>query len=312
MSPHDFLVRELKERGFSTKTFPTLDTAYYIKPTPLQLASYDVYLIGLARAHQPEGLMEMIQCGLSPNPCNRYGESLLHTVSRFGNHVLLQVLLDQGCTVQVSDDYGRTPLHDGAFSVSFVRLVVCFQRLSSFWTALWAARPSFRTVELLLEQDPHLLFLLDARGHVPLDYVRKDDWETWVQFFRDRLDVYWSAPGNPEPSPLMTKQVLRLPLSDPENALPVEVAKLVASGRIKPEEAILLVSELDDESDYSGSSGDDSSSYDDDSEGDSVTEESSIQSGGDNSLEEYEELINDLNGSWTKSRVSTAANATCV
>jgi hypothetical protein len=314
ISPHEFLVQKLEERGYCTHTFNTLDTAYYIKPTPLQLASYDVYLIGQVRAHQPEGLLEMIQCGLSPNPCNRYGESLVHTVSRFGNHVLLKVLLDQGCTVQVSDDYGRTPLHDGAYD--YVKRTLKQYYLLTFTTAFWTARPSFDTVGLLLQQDPHLLFLMDTRGNVPLDNVRKEDWETWIHFFRDRLDVYWAIPGDPEPSPLMTKSVVRLPLADPENALPIDVAKLVASGRVQPGEALLLVANSDNESDCSQSDDDDSSSYEDDLSDDISSVDGSVSEtdvDDDDSFAEYKEVITTLRASVMNLRMSTTSSkATCV
>lgn len=161
-----------------------------------------------------------------------------------------------------------------------------------------------------MQQDPHLLFLLDARGNLPLDYVRKEDWKTWIHFFRDRLDVYWSVPGNPEPSPLMTKKEVRLPLANPDNALPVAIARLVASGRIQPEEALLLVTETDDGSDDSNSNEDDSSSYDDnDSEDDSV-EESSF--GDEDSFAEYKEVITALHESCLNFHLSTSSKATCI
>jgi hypothetical protein len=183
-------------------------------------------------------------------------------------------------------------------------------------TAFWTARPSYETVELLLQQDPHLLFLMDTRGNLPLDYVRKEDWETWIHFFRDRLDVYWPMPGDPEPSPLMTKSVVRLPLADPENALPVDVAKLVASGRVQPEEALLFVAESDDESDFPYSDDRDSSSYDTDLSDDGSSEdESSFQreEDDDDSFAEFKEVITTLRESVMNFRLSTSSSkATCV
>lgn len=173
-----------------------------------------------------------------------------------------------------------------------------------------------------MQHDRHLLFLLDARGNLPLDYVRKDDWETWIHFFQDRLDVYWPAPGNPEPSPLMTKQVIRLPLPDPENALPVDIARLVASGRIKPEEALVLVGETDDdESEYSDcSSGDDSDFFegnhdneDDSSSDDDSFPETTSRQKDDDSFAEYKEVMTALQESCTNFRLSTSSSkATCI
>ena len=110
--------------------------------------------------NQVEELKEVLACGLSPNPCNSFGESLIHTVSRCGKHQVLQVFIDNGCSLQVSDDYGRTPLHD----------------------ACWAAEPAFETVELIMKADRRLFFMIDARSHLPLAYVRREHWDAWIGF----------------------------------------------------------------------------------------------------------------------------------
>jgi hypothetical protein len=55
----------LRGRGYSTKRYETLNTAYHSKPTPLQEASYDVYLIGLVRKDNVEAFSEMMSCGVS-------------------------------------------------------------------------------------------------------------------------------------------------------------------------------------------------------------------------------------------------------
>ena len=79
----------------------------------MQLASYDSYMISLVKQDQVGTLQRIYDTQLlSPNPCNQYGESLVHTICRLGHSAMLQILLDAGADLQVADDYGRTPLHD--------------------------------------------------------------------------------------------------------------------------------------------------------------------------------------------------------
>lgn len=89
---------------------------------------------------------------------------------------MLRVLLDAGSSVQVSDDFGRTPLHD----------------------ACWTASPNFETISLLLEKDPWLLSITDCRGSTPLGYVRKAHWAVWNGFLGAIIDKYWPPCGDEE------------------------------------------------------------------------------------------------------------------
>jgi ankyrin repeat protein len=59
-----------------------------------------------------EELDTLFSCGLTPNACNSFGQSLVHMVCRLGHFQMLQVLMDHGCNLQISDEHGRTPLHD--------------------------------------------------------------------------------------------------------------------------------------------------------------------------------------------------------
>ena len=139
----------LHSRGYSKACYKTLDTAYYNAPTPLQEASYDFYLTNLIRCGDLATFADVMQSGISLNPCNAHGESVVHMICRRGDVEFLRVLLNLGCSVQVSDDYGRTPLHD----------------------ACWTAKPNFDVVEMLLRADRHLLHLMDCRGALPLSYA---------------------------------------------------------------------------------------------------------------------------------------------
>jgi len=222
-SPQEYLDAIRRSRGYSTDCYHTLQTAYYNKPTSLQLASYDAYLVDLVRRRDLKALEGIIQSGISLNPCNVHGESLLHTICRLGDAEILQMFIRGGCTVQVSDDYGRTPLHD----------------------ACWTVTPNFQVVEDLLQADLHLLNLLDARGTTPLMYVRKENWKAWVEFLESKKDIYW-APRNTSTAPPEAPPLLALhgantrPVADPSNALETRLAMMVVSGKMKPKDVEFL------------------------------------------------------------------------
>jgi hypothetical protein len=96
-----------------------------------------------------------IQCA------NPFGESTLHLACR-RNHfnVVAYMVNELKVNVAVSDDYGRTPLHD----------------------SLWAATPATDIVTLLLEKIPDMLYVKDKRGNIPLDYVREEHWGLWCSY----------------------------------------------------------------------------------------------------------------------------------
>ena len=113
ISPQQYLDGMMRNRGYSIEYIKTLDTAYRSRPTPLQKASYHLHLVKLVKSCSPSALYEIISTGLSPNPCNTYGESLLHTVCRYNKASHLQVMLEHcGTDLKVCDDLGRLPLHD--------------------------------------------------------------------------------------------------------------------------------------------------------------------------------------------------------
>lgn len=200
-----------------------------------------------SKQHTPSELSNLLACGLSPNACNTYGESIIHYVCRRADVRKLQVLLEHGCSVQVCDDYGRTPMHD----------------------ACWAPEPAFDVVQLLLLEDPRLFCITDARGLTPLSYVHKDHWPEWVAFLEKNKDHYWpqrdiATLGEENPPEMALLGPGTRPLKDPEHALTPDLAILVSSGRMTPAEAVLL---KDDDDDSSTESSDfESSTWDDESD----------------------------------------------
>lgn len=261
----------IRSRGYSTKRFKTLQSAYYNKPTPLQQASYDVNLINYLRSNNIEGLKIIMSSGISPNPCNNFGESLIHNICRRGAHEMLQIMLDCGSSLQVSDDYGRTPLHD----------------------ACWAARPSFETVELVLSRDVHLFHMTDCRGAVPLTYVRKEHWGQWIQFLESKKEVYWPVRDDKVEEadpPLTLLEPNTRPLPDPEECLTPELAAMVASGKISPDEAQLLKRDASDD-EYSEDEDSDLDSEYDSEEGSEISDSDSEASWDE---EEMNDILNSL------------------
>jgi len=226
----------LYARGYSTARHNTLQSAYFNNPTPLQKASFRSHLIALVHSGNAGALRAHLACGLSPNPANSFGESLVHKVCRVGRSRLLQVLLDNshsqggvyedGDLVRVADENGRTPLHEACAANS----LECF--------------------ELLCEQDLRMLYMADRHNCLPLQFVPKSAWPEWIQFLEAKKDEYWPAgqrhkfgggAGQEEPPPLFTLQAPHSrPLKDPPNALPCDVATQVASGELKPEMAVIV------------------------------------------------------------------------
>jgi hypothetical protein len=239
----------LKSRGYSTRRFNTLDSAYYNTPTPLQLASYGAHFLNVMfRDEDKVALQAALECGLSPSACSEYGDSLAHKVCRLGNHELLQALLQAGCSLQCADDFGITPLH----------------------TACWRTLPSF--VEIVMQHDIHMFYLKDKRGSLPLSYVRKESHKEYIRFLDSVKDVYWPTRNvakdcEEQPPQLTLEKPNSRPIPDPANALSLVYAKMVAAGQLTPDDAQLL-EDADDGCDSSSStfSGDDHGHDDDEEE----------------------------------------------
>jgi hypothetical protein len=257
LSPQTYLDAMIRSHGYSTRKFKTLQSAYYNKPTPLQQASYHVHLLNVVKAYDYDLLDSIMGAGVSPNPCNRFGESLVHMVSRRGDAKALHVMMEHGCSVQVADDYGRTPLHD----------------------CCWAAKPAFDVAEYILEIDVRLMHMTDCRGASPLSYVRKEHWAFWIEFLEHKKDIFWpkrdlATDGEEEPPTLAMLGANTLPLHTPANALTIELADMVVSGKMQPEEAKFL--QYDDVDGDTYDSSVDDSEYDSDCSDDS---ESSFDEG---------------------------------
>jgi hypothetical protein len=251
-SPQAFLDKELKARGYSTKKYVSLEGGYYSRPTLLQKASFGSRMNEAVITSDATLLRRLLDAGLSPNPCNGFGESLIHRVCRRGDHKLLSLLLEKGCCLQIADDYGRNPLHD----------------------AFWKADPSPEVLSMILRTDKHLIRLMDVRGFVPLDYVRKEVYPDMIEFLKSKMDEHFpqrDANARDEAAPPLTKKKPdTAPVPDPRLAISPQAAALVANGEIEPEDGLDWDEEESYDSEYdsdeSCDSEDEEDYYDDDDE----------------------------------------------
>jgi hypothetical protein len=249
VSPQAYISSILRNRGYSTKEYPALQSAYFNSVTPLQEASYGLYVIEVVRDGNITALRELMNAGLSPNACNRHSESLVHMASRWGKPDLLRVLMEFSCEVQVADSRGRTPLHD----------------------ACWARNPDLQIVEMLLRVDKRLLYIADERGALPLSYLKEESWTVFTKFFMAKKDEMWpdmdiALIGFEKRPPLTRLPPNSCPVPDPHRKINLKLASLVAEGRIHPDEAEFLSGDTDEDMTLDDSDFFDCEEYDDEDE----------------------------------------------
>ena len=106
----------LQSRGYSIERYEVLQSGYYNTTTPAQQKSYHTYITNLVKDRKWDTLRSVFASGIiSSNPANAFGESLIHLICRLGEADALQIMISVGSDVQVSDDFGRTPMHDACW-----------------------------------------------------------------------------------------------------------------------------------------------------------------------------------------------------
>jgi len=105
------------------------------------------------------------------------------------------------------------------------------------------------SARLLLKTDGRLLFVSDVHGRMPLEYVGKQHRGRWIDFLEGVKDEMWPIERVPMgeeyfPEARWTKRnggdehsspsELNNDLTDPKDALSLELAEKVASGHIMP------------------------------------------------------------------------------
>jgi hypothetical protein len=168
-SPTDFIAAAFRANGCDAGIQLSTSSHLFHNPTEDEIAAYSQDVIKAVRERDIPQLREFLKAGRSLQCCNRFGESLMHMACRRGfNDVVHFLVLEANCTLYVRDDYGRTAMHDAA----------------------WSPLPNFDLMQFLIEQTPELLLQSDVRGHTPFSYVRKEHWEEWIAFlqkFRGKL-----------------------------------------------------------------------------------------------------------------------------
>jgi hypothetical protein len=106
-------------------------------------------------------LHQVMDCNLQC--CNKFQESIVHTVARRGYVDILQYLHNvAGVSLRVCCDMGRNALHD----------------------ACWTSTPNFHSIQMFVQDSPDLLYIADKRNNTPLDYIPKEAypaWNKWLQ-----------------------------------------------------------------------------------------------------------------------------------
>jgi len=141
---------------------------FFAKVTDEQIAAYTMSVVSACRNNDLDALIKLHnEEGQTMNCFNRFGESLLTMACRRGFESIVEFLLQQSeVDVRISDDSGRTVLHD----------------------ACWNPSPQLKICEWIMERDPALFFIADNRGCTPFEYARPEHWGIWRQFLLDNKD----------------------------------------------------------------------------------------------------------------------------
>jgi hypothetical protein len=176
IAPDVFLGKLLSSRGYSCATKSALAVHGPRRiPCTKQIEDYDNGLIASVRNSDYNRLVDFYNEGRHMTSCNKFSESIIHMACRRSHYNIVQFLLLHGGDFSIVDDYGRTPLHD----------------------ACWRTEPAFDIVTLLLDSDNNAerLLYMDARGSVPLQYVRQDHWMQWCVYLYHQKEKYWPIRG---------------------------------------------------------------------------------------------------------------------
>jgi hypothetical protein len=157
-----FLAEDLDLYDFA----PNADS--FLKVTEEHIAGHTLQVTSAARKDNLTLLKKFLHEGKSLQCCNRYGESLVHIVCRRGSPDVLRFLIEEAkVSITIRDDVGRNPMHDAA----------------------WTDKPNFDLVKVLMSEAPKLMFAKDTRGHSPLNYIPKQRWEAWCDFFKSNQEI---------------------------------------------------------------------------------------------------------------------------
>ena len=177
IKPDDYLHQLLTEQGVTVSPSYealTLDDdkndsdKFFLQMRPENIAAYNQDIATAVRHGNLKVVQQHHEEGKNLQCCNKFHESIIHTICRRGYDKLLKYVIDEvQLSIRVRCDYGRTPLHD----------------------ACWTDKPNFELVRLILQTCPDLLYIKDSRGYTPLNYVGKSLWSEWNTFLKDHQDL---------------------------------------------------------------------------------------------------------------------------
>lgn len=229
VSPKEYFIRLLNLVNKPYCTYEALKSGYYSEPTNLQLSSCGSYLNDIVcKSRDSRELEEYLSCGVSLNPTNEYGDSLVHQLCRRGDEDLVSVVLkcfnkvidmkesprNAVSPFQISNFMGRTPLHETCCS----------------------PKTRFRIVDIILRCDPYLLIVTDQHGYTPLDYISIDQWPKWIVYLNAKFHEYFREKSSMEP-PLARQELNSCSIPVSQSSLSPEMAYLVATGQLSPKDA---------------------------------------------------------------------------
>jgi len=170
MSPDAYLhklVNAVCGVDLEPKKATTLEN-FFVKVTEQQIAAYTLEAVSACRMNDLDALRKLhTEEGQMMNCFNRFGESLLTMACRRGFEEIVDYLLRlPEVDIRISDDGGRTVLHD----------------------ACWNPSPQLNICGWILQRDPSLFFIADNRGCTPFQYARPEHWGIWRQFLIDNKD----------------------------------------------------------------------------------------------------------------------------
>jgi len=214
-TPQDVLMKLAEQQGHGElQRIKSEDAGYDTMPSPLQLSSFGTQVVHAVHSGDVDMLGKLLSCGLSPNPCNQFRDSIIDLVCKRNNVAIFLCLLEHGSDLRVVDGFGRTPMHHCA----------------------WAGELSREIAEAILERDPLQLFIEDKRGQTPMEYVRSNVMGDWIDFLEEMAPKFWPRGGA---IAKLTRPKDSRPdgtLPDPENALSPGLAAMISSGHITPEQ----------------------------------------------------------------------------
>ena len=159
--PNEFLWKFLQAKKLNPRKVSYREMkGYFLELTNERVAGYDMELVRAVRNEDMEMLEEMshdrnLEC------CNKFGESIVHTVCRRCSVDMLEFLLRKNVDIRVACEMGRNPLHD----------------------TCWTTEINFDVVKKLLEVCPDFLYICDNRNLTPLSYISsKGQWLEWNNF----------------------------------------------------------------------------------------------------------------------------------